>query len=101
VVDTFLINADELEQLAVLSLVDKGISNEFSEAKIAVVFEEYGVPIKLKQIQRLCINLEMANVIERCDKHLCFTYPSLPVLLKRHYDLPFMIRQLKKEVIGK
>jgi hypothetical protein len=92
---TFLEIADSLERLIVFLTIDEeGITEELVDKKL----KDRGVNLSLKEFERELENLELANILTKEGDHYRFSYPAFPYILKRKYNIEFMLRKTLEEI---
>lgn len=93
--DTFIVNANPLEQLIAFCMLDY---NEFTLQEIDAELERKGISLKSGELDRTCIILEMANVFHKEGKNYRFAHSVLPQILKEDYDRDYRTKKLLGEV---
>jgi hypothetical protein len=93
--DTFIVNANPIEQLIAFCMLD---DNEFTLQEIDTELERKGISLESSELERICIILEMANVFHKEGKNYRFAHSVLSRILKEDYDRDYKTKKLLGEV---
>jgi len=98
VMDTFLINTDQFQQLIVYEMVQYDRFDE--QLVIERLKENYQIDLSITSIQKDCIELELANIFKRDKSEYSFAYPALPKILNANYNLKFRKQSIAREILA-
>ncbi|MFZ5518273.1 MAG: AAA family ATPase [Candidatus Zhuqueibacterota bacterium] len=98
VMDTFLINTDQFQQLIVYEMAQY---NSFDEQLVIEKLKEnYQVDLSITSIQKDCVELELANILKREKSVYKFAYPALPKILNSDFNLTFRKQAIAREILA-
>lgn len=95
ITDTFILNTTKIEQLMVLGMCE---NENFTDEDIYKKLESMGIRLNLNELEKNCINLEMANIFYKNGGQFKYANPALPQILREDFNPGFMIEKLVEEI---
>ncbi|MEE4312130.1 MAG: AAA family ATPase [candidate division KSB1 bacterium] len=96
ILDTFLVNADEFQQLIVYEMLERKSFNE--KTILEYLKKDFNLNFSLNSVQRDCRSLILANILTKEKGEYRLSYPALSYILKNNYDLDFSKNRLVQEI---
>ncbi|HAW50594.1 TPA: hypothetical protein DCX16_06570 [bacterium] len=93
---TFLEIADSLEKLIIFLVLETNekITDEFIDRRL----KEKGIFLDFSELKRKMDDLEIANILIKEDVYYQFSYPKFPEILRKRYDINFILEKILEEV---